>query len=334
MASGSATYYSNATDQEGPTIHGVFPYVSLVFKLTLTLIIIMMAGLVCVTIKKTKRLHRPHNFLVANVMVADIVLALWCLIPAVIMFITSSVGKDNFINCNLLTFTYHPVIAYHTTFIMISIDKVIAIGFPFKYKHIMSRYVVMGMICTSWLLTIVMPIHILFTKGGQEVPEYGICVITGIEYLKGILTYTIPILLEALITTVLNIYLAIKAYRVRKQIYNETRLSGGSSQVDALQQRRQEIKKHMKPVLTLLVILLGNSLISIAFISLYIPGRLLLKGTLYDDIMEYMVKPNVIFLSPVFHPLVYGIYFKQIREPMKEVIMHCFNRCKQSSQIP
>jgi len=50
--------------------------------LTSTLIIIMMASLVFVTIKKTMRLHRPHNILVANMMVADIILALWNTIPA------------------------------------------------------------------------------------------------------------------------------------------------------------------------------------------------------------------------------------------------------------
>ncbi|XP_065895944.1 trace amine-associated receptor 8a-like [Dysidea avara] len=334
MASGSGAYPTNITNQEGPSLHGPFPYISLVFKLTSTLIIISMASLVCVTIKKTKRLHRPHNILVANVMIADVMLALWSLIPASIMYIAFAAGTENFINCSLLNFTYHPVIAYHTTFIMISIDKVVAIGFPFKYKRIMNQHVVTGMICISWLLALAISVHILFTKSGHEVPEYGVCLSEGIDFLKAILTYAIPIFMEAVITTLLNIYLAIKAYQVRKQVQKETRLSGATNQVEALQQKRRQIRKHMKPILTLLIILLGNSFITLAFIILYILGRVLLAGTVYDSIMEYVVKPNIIFLIPFFHPIVYGIHFKQIREPMMNMILRCYNRCTQNSAVP
>jgi len=179
---------SNMTaDQEGPSIHGSLLYISLVFKFTLTLIITIMASLVCVTIKKTKRLHQPHNIFVFNVMIADIILALWNLIPAVIMFITFVAGKDNTINCKLLTITYHPVIVYHTTFVKMAIDKVIAIGYPFKYKNIMTCRVATTMVCISWLLAVAMCIHILFTTtNGQEVPEYGVCLITGIKFLGGL----------------------------------------------------------------------------------------------------------------------------------------------------
>jgi len=36
---------TNITNQEGPSIHGAYPYISLVFKFTSTLIIITTAGL-------------------------------------------------------------------------------------------------------------------------------------------------------------------------------------------------------------------------------------------------------------------------------------------------
>ena len=121
----------------------------------------MMAGLVCVTIKKTKRLHRPHNFLVANVMVADIVLSLWSVLPATISLIGAATGKD-LNHCGLINIAFHPVITYHITFLMISIDKVIAIASPYKHQHIMTHRVVAGMICASWLLAIIISFHTLF----------------------------------------------------------------------------------------------------------------------------------------------------------------------------
>ena len=321
---------SNNSDQEGPIIHGAFPYISLIFKLTLTLIIILMASLVCVTIKKTKRLHRPHNILVANVMIADIVLALWDTIPASISIIGYAAGT-NIIHCGLLNFAYHPVIVYHITFIMISIDKVIAIGLPFKYKNIMTNRVVAGMICLSWVLAILVSFHTLFVSIDLEVPEFGICVELGRDFLWVILTYAIPILVEAVVTTLLNMYLATKSFQIQKQIQKESRLSGVTSQVEALRQKQCTIKKHMKPILTLLVILLCNSLITLVVISIYIPGRFLVNDSVYHHVMEYVVRPNVIYFSPFLHLVVYGIHFKQIREPMKNMVLSYYTGCKQNT---
>ena len=321
---------TNSTDQEGPTIHGVFPYISLVFKLTLTVIIIMMATLVCVTIKKTGTLHWPHNFLVANVMVADIVLSLWSVLPATISLIGAATGTDlNY--CGLINFAFHPVIAYHITFLMISIDKVIAIASPYKHQHIMTHRVVAGMICISWLLAIIISFHTLFVHQITEVPEYSICILPQSSFLRVILTYAIPIITEASITTALNMYLAIKAYQVHRQIQKETRLSGATDQTEALQQKRRTIKKHMKPILTLLVILLGNSLISIVFISIYIPGQLLITHSAYLNFMRYVIRPNIIYFSPLLHPIAYGFHFKQIREPMKKIVLSWYTRCKQNT---
>jgi len=92
-------------------------------------------------------------------MVSDIILALWNTVSAIVQYTILyqctvyntvptcgyAVGK-NLIHYGLLNFAYYPVIAYHTTFMMIAIDKVIAIAFPFKHKQIMTCYVVVGMI--------------------------------------------------------------------------------------------------------------------------------------------------------------------------------------------
>ena len=321
---------SNITDQEGPTIHGPFPYISLMFKLTSTLIIILMASLVCVTIKKTKRLHRPHNILVANVMIADIMLALWDTIPTSIAIIAYAAGK-NVIHCGILNFVYHPVIVYHTTFVMISIDKVISIAYPLKHKNIMKR-AVYKMITLSWLLAIAAPFYTLFiTKGGTEVAEYGVCIFTGTEFII-ILPYAIAILLEALITTMLNIYMAIRAYQFHREIQKRTRLAAVTNQVEDLKHKLRTIKKQMKPIQTLFVIFIAHSFLSIIFIGTHIPRRSL-RNSVYYEIVDDLITPNIVFISTLFHPIVYGIYFKEIRQPLMKIILNCYNRCKQNTAV-
>ena len=58
--------------------------------------------------------------------------------------------------------------------------------------------------------------------------------------------------------------LAIKAYKVSKQIEKETRLSGATS--DQLKQKQAAIKGHMKPMITLLVAVLGSTLTGVLFV--------------------------------------------------------------------
>jgi len=111
---------TNINDKEESNIHGAFPSnslaahvmitdillplfntkpaniaiigyaadISMVFTFTLKLIITTMTSLVCVTIKKTKRLHWPHKILVFNVMIANIMVALWNTIPTLVTTIS------------------------------------------------------------------------------------------------------------------------------------------------------------------------------------------------------------------------------------------------------
>ena len=83
---------------------------------------------------------------------------------------------------------------------------------------------------------------------------------------------------------VFNIYLTIKAYQVRKQIEKETRLSGVTSKVKALKEKQHTIKKHLKPIITLLVVMFGGSFIAFLFLLLLIPVRLLWH---HENVIEY-----------------------------------------------
>jgi len=122
-----------------------------------------------------------------------------------------------------------------------------------------------------------------------------------------------------------------KACQVNRRINKETTLSGATSQVEVLRLKQRTIKKHKKPILTLLVILLGNSFISLVFIAIYIPGQFSINNSVYHDVMEYVVRPNIIYFSPFLHPIVYGIHFKQIREPMMKLVLSWYTRCRQAT---
>jgi len=262
-------------------------------------------------------------------MVADIILVLWNTIPASVAIIGYAAGA-NVMYCGLFNFAYHPVSVYHITFVMISIDKVVAISCPFNYKQIITSRVIKALVIISWLLAITTSLHTLFIANGSQFPGYGMCIFTGINFLPIILPYALAIFTEFLVTTTLNIYLTMKTYKFNKQILKQTStLTVATNQVEALQQKLQRIRKHMKPIRTLLVIFIANSFLSLIFISLYIQQRSQ-DDAVFRKIVDDMILPNLVFFNPFLHPLIYGLYFKQIRQPMIQKIKQCYNRCKQN----
>ena len=135
----------------------------------------------------------------------------------------------------------------------------------------------------------------------------------------------LPIFLSSALAIGLNTYLTIKAYKVRKQIQKENKLSGVNSQATALKETHAKIKKHLKPIKTLSVVLLGSSSITLMFVLL-----LNLIGILWSfqtaAIMDVAVAPNIMFITFLLNPIVYGLYFKQVREPMmKKLRSVCCN---------
>ena len=137
----------------------------------------------------------------------------------------------------------------------------IAIRYPYKHRKIMTPRAVAYMISASWILAISPSIPRLFDPGNFiKIAEYGACLSQGESLLEGLLLFTVPTLVSSLPTITIDVYLAIKAVTVSKQKEKETRLSGGTSdKVKLLNQKKATIKKHLKPMITLLIAVLCST---------------------------------------------------------------------------
>ena len=324
---------TTTTDDKNIHLPTWLAYLSLGFKFISTAIIVLLAGWVLITIKTTKSLQKIHNIYVANLMATEILIALISLLLTSTMMIGSFTGMGDFIGCNVFKFLLFPVAIINFTLLMISVDKVIAITFPLRYRQIMKPRVAFGIIITKWALAVMLFTHNLFnTKGFTKMAQYGTCRTNDSSLLENLMTYLLPMFLSCLLTVILNIYLTIKAYRIHKKIQEESKLYGGHSrdnnQLKALKKKHATIKKHRKPLITLLVVVLGSTSIGLLFPLLYIPTILLDSPAVYEQVMRYVVGPNIGFISLLFYPLVYGLYFKQIREPMMRLLKSITSLCK------
>ena len=332
---------TNTTDNHADHLPAYLAYLSLSFKAISTVIIVLMAGWIIVTIKTTRSLQKIHNIYVAHLMAADAISAMISLVLTGTMIIGYFTGMGDFIGCNVFKFLLFPVVIINFTFVMISVDKVIAVTFPLRYHQIMRPRVVFGIITTKWVLAIALFTHNLFNpEGFTKVAKFGTCRSDEGALFETLTTFMLPIFLTSFLTTVLNIYLTIKAYQVYKQMQEESKLSGGHSTSNdhykVLKKKQATIKKHLKPMITLLIIVLGTSSIGLLFPLLFIPTVFLDSHAVYDGVIRYVVGPNVGFFSLLFHPFVYGLYFKQVREPMMRLLKRitCPCKCKSAAVAP
>ena len=310
-------------------------YLSLGFKWIATPLILLMSGWVLVTIKTTRSLHKPHNIFVANLMITSIIISLLATLQSSIMVIGHIAGLGDFVACNVYHFLTSPGVEFYYTFLMISVDKMIAIVYPYKYRKIMTSYVVGYTIAASWILAIALSTPRLFSPGDYtKVAEYSACLSNGGSFLEALLLFTLPTLTSSLLAAIIDTYLAIKAFRIRKQIEKETRLSGATSnEVKTLQQKKATIKKHLKPMMTLLIAVLGSTSTGMLFAALYFPARAMETATVYKQFIELIFSTNVGYIVFLLQPFVYGLYYKQTRKPMMKLLNRIFPNCKFNTAV-
>jgi len=265
--------------QDDISLPGYLVYFSLGFKLIATLITVLMAGWVFATIKTTKSLHKSHNIFVANLMVTDTLLALFGVLASGSLTVASLFGVEDLISCKVFLLPFLPSCLTGIMYVVISVDKVIAIAFPYKYRKIMTTHTACKVIIVSWVLAVLRCAPIVFFGGNYDkMASYGICVLLESSFVSSIFVYYLPVILASMLTLILNVYLVIKAYQIRKQIQKESNLSGDNSQSQSLKKKLANIRKQMKPVITLLVIIMGSVLIGLLFAVLYVPAKLLIDG--------------------------------------------------------
>ena len=336
---------TTTTDEYGVHLPAYLSYLSLGFKVISTVIIVLMAGWVIITIRITRSLHKVHNIFVAYVMAIDAMYVSVLTLLSGAMTIGYFTGVGDFVSCNIRMFmTIYLGGIIFLTFLVMSLDKVIAITFPFKHHEFMKPRVVCGILVAKHLLLVAVHAKHLFVPiSFAKVTQFGTCILLSDSTTHEIMiTVVIPIFLACLITIFLDVFLTIKAYQIRKRIQEESKLSGGNSrdndQLKALKKKEANIRKNLKPVITLLVVVMGNAIFGLSLPIFFIPPLLLDSSTIlmYNNIVGYLIMPNIGYVNILLHPFAYALYFKQVREPMMRLLktITCSCKCKSAAVAP
>ena len=306
---------TDIADHQDHSLPGYLAYLSLGFKLVAAAVTTLLASQVIATIKATRSLHKPHHIFIANLMVADMMLVLIGCLLSTIMTVGFALGEDDLIDCNLFRFPFVPALMISFSYVMISGDMVAAIRFPLKYKQIMTPRVIAAIIAGSWALALIPLAPLMFHKVGGFISasQFGTCLLSADALIEIFLILTLPGCMSCLVALFLNVYVAVRVYYIHRSIDNETQMSGVSKADEVIKQKSTRIKKYMKPII---VILSGGIMITIFMSLLFVIGVVAIPSPFYHDVMECIAYPNAFYVISLLHPFVYGLYFKQIRQPM------------------
>ena len=287
-------------------------FVVLVYQLVSTAYIIGMDSLIISTILKNRSLHNVHNILIVNLMVADILGIAIQTFASTVMMVLYIIGIQDPFRCDVLNFFHFPLIVIMYTFVMISVDKFIAIKYALRYKAIVTHRRVCQAISAGWITAL----SINFTRLAYEMivgveydksSQFGFCSPKQVSYLLPFFTSIIPVVLTFFITITLDIYLSIKAYQMYKKIQKE---NGEEKQMS--KDKLNKFFRELKPLITLLVTILGTTTIPVILTIIYVLTRTVKK----ISFLEHVIFPNSGYLVLSLHSLVYGLYFKKIRQPL------------------
>ena len=339
--SGSAN--NQAEDLQGPDLPGFVPYLSLVFKLTITAVVLPLSSWIVYAIKTKRCLRKPQNAFIANLLVAGMIITLIDCSMSASMIISYALGVEYYIGCFMMKSRLAPYYVINLSLVITAVDKLIAISYikthPFKYKKIMTPRVVAATITGSWLISVIPAAwSIIFNLDGiVDVPQYGTCLVGGDALIEGTFIFVIPTFLSALLTAILNICFAIKSHQVHNRLQREVISAGSDSQsnsIKLLMKKQRNIKLMKKSIKALVVIVFGSVGIPLVMVPLIIWGRFFVESKVYQDITKYVISMNIGFVIRIFHPLVYGMHFKQIREPMGRCLRRCVKMNKVNSVAP
>jgi len=294
--SGSEANQEEEVDQQGSALPGFVAYIILFFQLIATTVDLLLAGWVVYTIKTTRRLHKPQNIFVANLLISGAASILFLCLISVSMIISFQLGLDSFISCFMLKVPFFTAQVNGMAFVTIAADKVIGITLSLRYKRIMTPCVVVAIISSIWLLPLIPTGISIISKadGVFKVPEFGVCIFEGAAFTEYFFTSVMPLVVDYILAIGLNCYLSIIACKVHAKIKRETKLSGVDSQSEssiALKRKLHNLRQNLKPVITLLVVIFGNIVMMMVLSVLHTLGKN--SSDFYQELVEYIVIPNV-----------------------------------------
>ena len=203
------------------------PLVATYLKILLLLVtmpaIIIPAVVIIHIIRKTEELHTKYCLFLVNLFISDILTIIrYCF--EIFIMILYLLNIRICISDVAYTVISIPQVAMQYSFVLLAIDLVVGIGFPYRYRNIMKLRVVYALIASVWIIAAVL----LFTARILEAPYlvwlFGIFIAQPGGPSTFIL-YVLPQVISAILIVGTNVYLYRTIIQSKKKLESNLKLS-------------------------------------------------------------------------------------------------------------
>ena len=271
-------------------------------------------------IRKTEELHTNYSLFLVNLLIGDTLITInYCFGATIIVLYLLNIRV--YISDIAYIIITIPRVAIQYSFVLLAIDRVVGVAFPYCYRNIMKPKVVYALITSVWivavallfLVTIILGSPILVWQFGSFRPPSG---------LLGVFTlFVFPQVTSAILIVGTNAYLHRTIIQSRKKLDNNLKLSGKDEhKVTRLQRLIHNLQMQLESSLPVFVLggvdclfnVLRNVIFALA-IALYFPS---IDVTSFGYFVHFIIL-LMEHCQIIFHSITYGIYQKTVRKKLR-----------------
>ena len=306
------------------------PLIATYLKILLLLVtipaIIIPAVVIIHIIRKTEELHTKYSQLLVNLFISDILTSIqYCL--EIFIMILYLLNIRIYVSDIAYVITSIPQVASQYCFVLLAIDRVIGVAFPYRYRNIMKLRVFYALIASVWIIAAVLLFLVTFLGSPYLVWPFGIFIppadVSGVFIL-----YIFPQFISAILIVGTNAYLYCSVIQSKKKLENNLKLSGRDEhKITRLQQLIHNLQMQLKSSVP--VFILGGidalfnvlrTIINIVILAVYPLHSYPIVNIV---IVQFLIIP-LQYCQIISHSITYGIYKKEVRKKL-----HQYYQCLQ-----
>ena len=299
------------------------PLVATYLKILLLLVIIPVTIIPAVVIihiiRKTEELHTKYCLFLVNLLISDILNGIrYCFaIFIMILYLLDIRLYFTYISDIVFVIITIPHVTNRYCFVLLAVDRVVGVAFPYHYRNIMKLKVVYSLIVSVWIIAAVLLFSTTLLGSPYIVYPFG-SYFPPPGVVNVIILYLLPEAVSAISIVGANVYLHRSIVQSKKKLENNLKLSGRDEhKITKLQRLIHNLQLQLESSLPLFI--LGG--IDCLFIVLRITVSAIIKAIYPFEyypviaiiLLELLVFP-LVYCQIISHSVTYGIYNKQVKK--------------------
>ena len=293
----------------------VVTYVELIILLVTIPATIIPPAVIIHIIRKTEDLHTNYSLFLVNLLIGDILTTIryfFGVIIIVLYLLNIRVYVSDIV-FNVITI---PRIVVQYSFVLLAIDRVVGVAFPYRYRNIMKPGVVYAFIASVWIIAAVLlflvrvilgPPYLVWQLGQYLSPSGAL----GIFF-----SYLFPQAVSAIMIIGTNVYLYRTIIQSKKKLENNLKLSGNDEhKVTRLQRLIHNLQIQLESSLPVFVLGGVDCLFNILRNVIFVLLLFFFSGSDVIYVGLFVILPIERF-QIILHSITYGIYQKTIRKKL------------------